>query len=211
MADNKESGNRVMNIICSDVEGVWFPEVWVNVALKTGIEELRLTTRDVSDYDVLMRGRLAILVSHRLTIHDIQKVIATLEPLPGALETLGRIREALQILMVSDTFKQFAQPLMRSLGWPMLFCNYLDIDSNGLVTGYHLRQPDQKREVVKALKGLRYNVTAVGDSYNDLSMLGEADRGILYRPPVKIIEDNTRFEVVMNHSELLKAIAPILD
>lgn len=200
---------RMMNIVCSDVEGVWVPEVWVNVALKTGIEELRLTTRDVSDYDVLMRGRLEILRRHKLTIHDIQSVIATLEPLPGAVESLTRLREAVPVVMVSDTFTQFAQPLMKSLGLPMLFCNYLDIDSSGFVTGYHLRQPDQKRQVVKALQGLMYNVTAVGDSYNDISMLQQADRGILFHPPAKIVEEYPGFEVVADHRSLMKALEPL--
>lgn len=201
---------RVMNIICSDVEGVWFPEVWVNVARVTGIEELKLTTRDVSDYNVLMRGRIRILKQHNLTIHDIQSVISTLEPLPGAVETLDNIRTATQIVMVSDTFTQFAQPLMRSLGWPMLFCNYLEIDKNGFVVDYHLRQPDQKREVAKALKQLLYKVTAIGDSYNDISMLKEADRGILFHPPAAIMEEYSGFETVNDHRELLNLLFPEL-
>ncbi|MFO7573759.1 MAG: bifunctional phosphoserine phosphatase/homoserine phosphotransferase ThrH [Bacteroidales bacterium] len=201
---------RVMNIICSDVEGVWFPEVWVNVARVTGIEELKLTTRDVSDYDVLMRGRIRILKEHKLTIHDIQSVIATLEPLPGAVEALGIIRAATQIVMVSDTFTQFAQPLMRSLGWPMLFCNYLEIDEKGFVVDYHLRQPDQKREVVRSLKQLMYRVTAIGDSYNDISMLSEADRGILFHAPSTIKEEYPDFESVNDHKELLKSLSAII-
>lgn len=200
--------DSVMNIICSDVEGVWFPEVWLNVARVTGIEELKLTTRDVSDYDVLMRGRIRILKQHKLTIKDIQKVIGTLEPLPGAVETLGIIRSSTQIVMVSDTFTQFAQPLMRSLGWPMLFCNYLEIDDSGFVVDYHLRQPDQKREVVLALRQLKYKVTAIGDSYNDISMLKEAERGILFHPPARILEEYPSFEKVDDHGELLRLLFP---
>ncbi|MBE0674037.1 MAG: bifunctional phosphoserine phosphatase/homoserine phosphotransferase ThrH [Bacteroidales bacterium] len=199
-----------MNIICSDVEGVWIPEVWVNVALKTGIEELRLTTRDISDYDVLMRGRLEILKKHNLKISDIQQVIATLEPLPSALEALEKIRNATQIVMVSDTFTEFAKPLMKSLGWPVLFCNYLEIDSQGYVVNYHLRQPDQKRQVARALKGLHYNVTALGDSYNDIPMLQEADRGILFHPPAKVREEYPGFEIAENHEELLSALGGII-
>lgn len=201
---------RKMNIICSDVEGVWIPEVWVNVARVTGIEELKLTTRDISDYDVLMKGRLEILRKNNLKISDIQKVIGTLEPLPSALEALEKIRNSTQIVMVSDTFTEFAKPLMRMLGWPALFCNYLEIDSDGYVINYHLRQHDQKRHVVRALKGLQYNVTAIGDSYNDISMLQEADRGILFHPPAKVREEYPSFEVVNNHEELLTALHDLI-
>lgn len=206
---DKESleNSRHMKVFCSDVEGVWIPEVWVNVALKTGIEELKLTTRDVSDYDILMRGRLEILKRNNLTIHDIQEVISTIDPLPGAVEALDRIKESSLIVMVSDTFTEFARPLMKKLGWPMLFCNYLDIDENGYVVNYHLRQPDQKRQVVMALKALRYHVTAFGDSYNDISMLSEADRGILFHPPQRVMDEYPHFEVVMNHKELMSAIS----
>lgn len=205
--NQKESNSGCrMKIFCSDVEGVWVPEVWLNFAIKTGIDELRLTTREVSDYDVLMRGRIEILKRHKLTIWDIQEVISSIGPMPGAVEALTTIREQAQIVMVSDTFTEFATPLMKKLGWPMLFCNYLDIDEKGYVVNYHLRQPDQKRMVVLALKGLRYCVTAFGDSYNDISMLREADRGILFHPPQKIIEEYPQFEVVMNHNELLKTI-----
>jgi phosphoserine / homoserine phosphotransferase len=200
------SEDRKMSIFCSDVEGVWIPEVWLNVALKTGIEGLRLTTRDVSDYGVLMRGRIELLRRNNLTLRDIQEVISTIDPLPGAVEALNLIRAKSQIVMVSDTFTEFATPLMKKLGWPMLFCNYLDIDGNGFVVNYRLRQPDQKREVVMALKTLRYNVTAFGDSYNDISMLREADRGILFHPPQRVIDEYPQFEVVMNHAELLDAI-----
>ena len=203
--NERESGYR-MKIFCSDVEGVWVPEVWLNFAIKTGIDDLRLTTREVSDYDVLMSGRIEILKRHKLTIRDIQEVIASIDPIPGALEVLTKIREQSQIVMVSDTFTEFATPLMKKLGWPMLFCNYLDIDDQGYVVNYHLRQPDQKRRVVLALKELRYHVTAFGDSYNDISMLTEADRGILFHPPQRVIDEYPQFEVVLNHDELLHTI-----
>lgn len=199
-----------MVFFCSDLEGVWVPEVWINVARITGIDELKLTTRDINDYDLLMKRRIAILKEHNITLKDIQSVIAKIEPIPGAKETLDWIRENSQIAIVSDTFTDFAKPLMNQLNWPALFCNYLDIDNNGMVIGYHLRQPDQKREVVKAFKAMKYTVVAFGDSYNDISMLKEADSGILFRPPQNVIDDFPQFPVVTNYDELRKMIEKYL-
>jgi phosphoserine/homoserine phosphotransferase len=191
-----------MYIFCSDLEGVWVPEIWINVAKKTGIDDLKLTTRDINDYDVLMKRRISILKQHNLTLKDIQNVISTIEPLPGANDMLNWIRSVAQIHIVSDTFIEFAGPLMSQLGRPSLFCNHLSISNEGMVTGYNLRQKDQKREVVKALKSLNYQVVAFGDSYNDISMLREADAGILFCPPQNVINDNPDFPVVETYDEL---------
>jgi len=191
-----------MYVFLSDLEGVWVPEVWVNVAKKTGIDELKLTTRDINDYDVLMKHRIKILKEHNLTLKDIQNVIATIEPIDGALDMLNWLRSVCQIHIVSDTFIEFASPLMAQLGRPSLFCNYLDISSDGMVVGYNLRQYDQKREVVKAFKQMNYDVIAFGDSYNDISMLQEAHQGILYRPPQNVMNDYPQFPVVQNYEEL---------
>ena len=178
-----------MKIICLDLEGVLVPEIWIGVAERTGIEELRLTTRDISDYDVLMKRRLEILEDKGLGIGDIHEVIDTLDPLPGALEFLDSVRASVQVAILSDTFYQFAEPLMRKLRWPSLYCNDLEIDGDGRVTGYRLRQPDQKRKAVQAFKALKFDVLAAGDSYNDLSMLTEADAGVLFRPPEKLVAE----------------------
>lgn len=191
-----------MYVFLSDLEGVWVPEVWINVAKKTGIDELKLTTRDITDYDVLMKHRIKILKEHNLTLKDIQNVIATIEPIDGALEMLNWIRSVAQIHIVSDTFIEFANPLMAQLGRPSLFCNYLDVSKEGMVVGYNLRQCDQKREVVKAFKQMNYEVVAFGDSYNDISMLKEAHQGILYRPPQNVMDDYPQFPVVQNYEEL---------
>jgi phosphoserine / homoserine phosphotransferase len=191
-----------MYVFCSDVEGVWVPEVWINVARITGIDELKLTTRDISDYDVLMKRRIAILKEHKLTLKDIQNVIAQIHPLDGALNMLNWIRSVAQIYMLSDTFIEFADPLMAKLGRPSLFCNNLTVSSEGMITEYNLRQKDQKKEVVKAFKSLNYQVVAFGDSYNDISMLKEADAGILFRPPQNVIDEFPQFPVVTNYDEL---------
>lgn len=196
-----------MVFFCSDLEGVWVPEVWVNVARITGIDELKLTTRDINNYDVLMKRRISILKENNISLKDIQAVISKIKPLPGALETLNWIRSNSQITIVSDTFTEFAEPLMAQLDWPTLFCNYLTIDQKGMVVDYNLRQPDQKREVVKALKSLKYTVIAFGDSYNDISMLQEAEQGILFRPPQNVINDYPDFPVVTEYEELKKMIA----
>jgi phosphoserine/homoserine phosphotransferase len=199
-----------MNIVCSDLEGVFVPEIWINVAEKTGIEELRLTTRDISDYDVLMKRRLAILDENHLKIDDIKAVIATMNPLDGALEFLNWLRSCIQIIVVSDTFEQFARPLMEKLGWPTLFCHTLSIESDGLITDYVLRQKDAKREAVISLKNLNYKTIALGDSYNDITMLKEADNGILFNPPDNVKNEFPEFPVTFEYEELKNIIEKIL-
>ncbi len=191
-----------MYIICSDLEGVFVPEVWINVAEKTGIPELKRTTRDEPDYDKLMRYRLKILDEHGLKLHDIQQVIAQIKPLPGALEFIHWIKERTQLVVVSDTFIQFADPLMTQLERPTLFCHSLIMDENNRIVDYKLRQPDPKRRTVEALQSLNYKVIAMGDSYNDISMLNQSDQGILFRPPQKVIDDYPRFPVTHNYEEI---------
>jgi phosphoserine/homoserine phosphotransferase len=193
-------------MICLDLEGVLVPEIWIDVAERTGIEELRLTTRDISDYDVLMKRRIEILREKGLRIGDIHEVIDSLDPLPGAREFLDNLRESVQVAILSDTFYQFAAPLMRKLNWPSLYCNDLEIDGAGGVTGYRLRQPDQKRQAVRAFKTLKFTVIAAGDSYNDLSMLAEADAGILFRPPGQLLKEYPQFPVTQTHEELRDAL-----
>ena len=184
-----------MEIVCLDLEGVFVPEIWINVAEKTGIKELRLTTRDISDYDVLMKKRLGILEENGLKIGDIQAVIAAMSPLDGAVAFLDWLRSRTRPIIVSDTFTQFSGPLIEKLGWPTLFCNTLSIDPDGTITGYNLRQVDGKRETVLALKSLNYTIIAVGDSYNDITMLKEADTCILFRPPDNVKEEYPEFPV----------------
>jgi len=191
-----------MYIVCSDLEGVFVPEVWINVAEKTGIEELKRTTRDEPDYNLLMRSRMKILDQHGLKLHDIQQVIAQIRPLPGAIELIQWVRERTQLIVVSDTFIQFADPLMKQLGRPTLFCHSLVMDETNRITDFMLRQPDPKRKTVEALQGLKYQVIAMGDSYNDISMLQQADVGILFCPPQNVIQDYPEFPVVTNYEEL---------
>ncbi|OQX22421.1 MAG: phosphoserine phosphatase [Desulfobacteraceae bacterium IS3] len=199
-----------MYIVCSDLEGVFVPEIWINVAEKTGIKELRLTTRDISDYDALMKRRIQILRENNLKIKDITDVIATMEPLDGALEFLDWLRSCLPVIIVSDTFVQFAGPLMRKLGQPTLFCNSLIIEPDGTVSGYSLRQKDGKRHAVLALKSLNYSIIASGDSYNDISMLKEADAGILFRPPENVKKEFPELPVTYNYEELKDIIEKTL-
>ncbi|MBT3411932.1 MAG: bifunctional phosphoserine phosphatase/homoserine phosphotransferase ThrH [Halieaceae bacterium] len=194
-----------MELACLDLEGVLVPEIWIAFADKTGIEELRATTRDVPDYNVLMTQRLAILDQHGLKIDDIQEVIATLEPLPGAVDFIAWLRERFQVIILSDTFYEFSQPLMRQLGWPTLFCHRLVTDNAGRVMDYKLRQEDPKRASVKALHSLKYRVIAAGDSYNDTTMLSEADVGILIHAPQNVIEEFPQFQSVANLAELKQA------
>jgi phosphoserine/homoserine phosphotransferase len=198
-----------MEIVCLDLEGVLVPEIWINVAKKTGIDELRLTTRDISDYDVLMKKRLKILAEHKIVINDIQTVIRDMGPLQGANEFLEWLRGRSQVIILSDTFYEFAAPLMKQLGNPTLLCHKLDIDTNGNVVGYILRQKDAKRQSVKALQSLNFQVIAVGDSYNDTTMLTQADAGILFRPPDNVIKEFPEFPVTNDYeslkNELIKA------
>ena len=191
-----------MDVICLDLEGVMIPEVWIAFAEKTGIEELKATTRDIPDYDVLMKQRLAILAENGLKLADIQSVIATLEPLPGALEFLDSLREAYQVIILSDTFYEFGKPFMAQLNWPTLFCHKLVVDAEGMVTDYKLRQPDPKRSSVKALHQLNFRVFAAGDSYNDTTMLEEADKGFLFRSPQNVIDEFPQYSVTNEYSEL---------
>ncbi len=195
-----------MHIICSDLEGVFVPEIWINVAKKTGIEELKLTTRDISDYDVLMKKRLAILDEHKLKLSDIQAVIKKIDPMEGAVEFLNWIRENYQIIIVSDTFVEFASPLMEKLGRPTLLCHSLIVEPDGSISGYTLRQPDAKRKVVQAMKGLSYQVLAFGDSYNDINMLKEADTSFFFRPPSNVIEDFPEIQPTEDYNQLKKWI-----
>ena len=194
-----------MHVACLDLEGVLVPEIWINVAERTGIEALRITTREEPDYDVLMKRRLQILAQHGLRLADIQAVIGQMRPLPGAPEFLDWLRERFQVLILSDTFYEFAAPLMRQLGHPTLFCHRLGIDAEGRIVDYHLRMADQKRHAVEALKRLRFRVLAAGDSYNDTAMLGAADVGILFRPPDNVIAEFPQFPVTRSYPELQRA------
>lgn len=194
-----------MEIACLDLEGVLIPEIWIAFAEVTGIPELRATTRDVPDYDRLMRQRLDLLARHDLGLQEIQEVIATLEPLPGAAEFLDWLRERFQVVILSDTFYEFAQPLMRQLGFPTLLCHRLEIDTGGRVTGYRLRQPNPKRQAVLALQTLYYRVIAAGDSYNDTTMLAEADAGILFSAPANVVAEFPQFPAVETYADLKTA------
>ena len=191
-----------MEVVCLDLEGVLVPEIWIEFAERTGIDALRATTRDIPDYDVLMRQRLGLLDQHKLGIDDIQAVIAEMSPLPGAAEFVAWVREHFQLIILSDTFYEFSQPLMRQLGWPTLFCHRLVSDDSGRVTDYKLRQKDPKRASVKALHSLNYRVIAAGDSYNDTTMLGEADVGFLIHAPQNVIDEFPQFKPVANLEEL---------
>ena len=191
-----------MHIICLDLEGVLIPEIWINTAEKAGIEELKATTRDIPDYDELMRFRLDLVAKHDLRIQDIQEVIDTLTPLEGAKPFLDQLRAKHQLIILSDTFEQFAAPMMRQLDWPTIFCHELIIDDEGRITNYQLRKADHKRETVKRLHELNFKVVAAGDSYNDTTMLGEADQGILFCPPQNVIDEFPQFPVTREYSEL---------
>ena len=199
-----------MNFLCSDLEGVFIPEVWINVAEKTGIPELRRTTRDEPDYGKLMRFRMALLREKGLKLKDIQDVIAAIRPLDGALELLEWIKQQVPMVIVSDTFIQFADPLMAQLNRPTLFCNELVIDGEGYITDFLLRQHDQKRKVVQALQNLNYTVIAMGDSYNDTSMMAQAEYGILFCPPENVKKDFPQFPVAMDYDRLKEIIQSVL-
>jgi phosphoserine/homoserine phosphotransferase len=193
-------------IVCLDLEGVLVPEIWINVAERTGIAALRRTTRDEPDYDKLMRGRIAILDEHKLTLPDIQEVIATLRPLDGAVEFLEELRAKTQVIILSDTFYQFAEPLMRQLGWPTLFCHELVVEASGRVADYRLRLPDGKKKAVEALKQIAFTVHAAGDSYNDTAMLGAADRGVLFSCPDNVAREFPQFRRTETYEELMDAL-----
>jgi phosphoserine/homoserine phosphotransferase len=191
-----------MELVCLDLEGVLVPEIWINVAKRTGIKALEATTRDIPDYDVLMKQRLAICKEHNLGLPDIQAVIADMGPIPGAYEFLAWVREHFQLIILSDTFYEFAHPLMRQLDWPTLFCHKLEVAADGTITDYKLRQPDQKRAAIKAFHSLNYRCIAAGDSYNDTNMLGEAEQGILFDAPENVIREFPQFPVTTTYEEL---------
>jgi phosphoserine/homoserine phosphotransferase len=193
--------------VCLDLEGVLVPEIWIAFSDRTGIPELRRTTRDEPDYDKLMRYRLDLLRQHRLGLPDIQRVIRDMGPMAGAKEFLDALRLQFQVIILSDTYYEFAMPLMAQLGMPTLFCHRLETDAQGVVTGYRLRMPEGKRAAVRALKELRFKTIAAGDSYNDTAMLAEADAGILFRPPRNVIEEFPQFPVVTDYAGLAAAIA----
>ena len=191
-----------MEIACLDLEGVLIPEIWIGFAEKTGIDELRATTRDIPDYDVLMRQRLRLLQEHQLGLHDIQEVIAKMAPLDGAKDFLTWLKAHFQVVILSDTFYEFSHPLMRQLDFPALFCHRLVADDKGAIIDYKLRQKDPKRQCVKAFHALNFRVIASGDSYNDTTMLSEADAGILFQAPDNVIEEFPQFPSVENYEEL---------
>ena len=199
-----------MDIVCSDLEGIFTPEIWINFAEITGIEKLRLTTRDISDYNVLMKQRLAILAENNLKLTDIQAVIRKMEPVEGALDFLNWLRSLAEVIIVSDTYVEFAGPLMEKLDRPTLFCNTLSVNGEGAITGYNLRQQDGKKKVALALKSLNYRVIAVGDSYNDITMLQAADHAILYRPPDNVMQEYSEFPTAFNYEDLKKRLLEIM-
>ncbi|MGB1743548.1 MAG: bifunctional phosphoserine phosphatase/homoserine phosphotransferase ThrH [Limisphaerales bacterium] len=197
---------KQQTIVTLDLEGVLVPEIWIAFAEKTGIEQLKLTTRDIPDYDELMTGRLAILNEHGLKLADIQEVIGTLAPLEGAKAFLDELRSITQVVILSDTFLEFAKPLMEQLAWPTIFCHDLEIDAEGRVANYRLRQPDQKRKAVAAFRSLNYRVIAAGDSYNDTTMLGEADTGFLFRSPDNVKAEFPQFRSAEEYDEVMGLI-----
>jgi phosphoserine/homoserine phosphotransferase len=193
-------------LVAMDLEGVLIPEIWIAVAEKTGIEKLKLTTRDISDYDVLMRGRLEILRENGLKLKDIQEVIATMDPLPGAAELLAHLRSKYQVVILSDTFYEFAGPFMEKLGRPAIFCNSLETDADDNVVDYHIRLQDGKRHATLAFKQLNFSVIATGDSYNDTTMLEQADLGVLFRPSQNVVDEFPQFPVAEDYATLLSHI-----
>ena len=196
-------------IACLDLEGVLVPEIWINVAERTGIAELSRTTRDEPDYDKLMRQRIEIMDRHGLKMRDVSLAIDAMGPLLGAREFLDWLRERAQVIILSDTFYQFAAPLMRQLGHPCLFCNDLEVDGQDRITGYRLRIPDGKRRAVESLRTLNFRIVAAGDSYNDTTMLGAADGGILFRPPPNVVAEFPQFPVTTNYDELREAFVSL--
>lgn len=193
-------------ICCLDLEGVLVPEIWIRIARKTKIQELKLTTRDIPNYDVLMRQRLKILKEHGIKLRQIQRVIRTIQPLPGAKSFLNRLRKERQVVILSDTYYEFAGPLMEKLGHPTLFCNSLEVDRKGFISGYRLRQKDGKKKAVKSLRKIGLKVAAAGDSYNDITMLKAAHKGVLFKPPAKIARQFPKFRVTRSYPQLLKAL-----
>ena len=204
------SADPLQTVVTLDLEGVLIPEVWVATAERTGVDELRRTTRDEPDYDVLMRGRLELLREHGLGMADLTEAIASLRPLDGALEFLDELRSRTQVILLSDTFEEFARPFMAQLGWPTVLCHRLVVDDHGHIVDYRLRQPDQKRHAVQALHGLNYRVLAAGDSYNDTTMLAEADHGFLFRAPDNVIAEFPQFPATDDYDDLLGRFTALL-
>ena len=193
-------------ICCLDLEGVLVPEIWINVAKKTGIRELRLTTRDEPDYDLLMKRRLKILRGNGIKLKDVELVISKILPLPGARSFLDMLRSRSQVVILSDTYYEFATSLMKKLGYPTIFCNWFSTDKKGFISSYHLRQRSGKEKAVRALKNMGFQVHAAGDSYNDITMLKAADKGVLFNPPNNIAKEFPEFRVTKNYKDLLKAL-----
>jgi phosphoserine/homoserine phosphotransferase len=200
------TGGGAVHVVCLDLEGVLVPEIWIEFSKRTGIKALSRTTRDEPDYDKLMRGRLSLLAQHRLGLPDIQAVIAEMGPLPGARDFLDWLRGTYPVLLLSDTFVEFVQPLMRQLDWPTLFCHELEVDGAGYVRDYRLRLRDHKRLTVAAMKSLNFHTIAAGDSFNDTAMLAEAHAGILFRPPQKVIDEFPQYPVARDYQEMKAAI-----
>lgn len=199
-----------MKVVCLDLEGVLIPEIWVAVAEKTGVDGLKKTTRDEPDYDVLMRYRLDLLEKHRISLPDIQEVIGTLDPLPGAIAFTQWLVSQTRLIILSDTFEEFAAPLMKKLDFPTLFCHSLEVNSEGFITNYCLRQSNQKQKAVEALHGLNFTILAAGDSYNDVTMLKSADQGVFFKPPPQITKEYPQFPVTQTHEELREKIEAFL-
>ena len=200
-----------MNIVCLDMEGVLVPEIWIALAKQTGIDELCRTTRDEPDYNKLMKWRLDVLHKHGLGIFDIQKVISDIDPLEGAREFLDELRERVQVIILSDTFEQFAQPLMRKLGWPTLFCNTLDIADDGSIQNFHMRCPESKLTTVRGLQSIGYDTFAAGDSYNDLAMIRASKAGFLFRSTEQICKDNPDLQAFENFNDLFAAFIAAME
>lgn len=196
----------MMKIFCLDLEGVLVPEIWIETAKRFKMDSLKLTTRDIPDYGKLMKYRIGILKKAGIRLKDIQSVIAQMQPLPGAKTFLDQLRQAGSVIILSDTFAEFAGPLMEKLGRPALFCNHLLVDKQGFISGFQLRMKDGKRKAVEALKKLNFEVYAAGDSYNDITMLKTAQRGVLFRPPDSIRKKFSRFPAVNSHPALLKLL-----
>jgi phosphoserine/homoserine phosphotransferase len=199
-----------MYIVCFDLEGVFTPEVWIAVSKATGIEELKLTTRDISDYDALMKNRIALLQKNNITLKDIREIISNMDLLPGARDFLDHIRTLSQVVVVTDSYIEFVMPFMKKLGYPTCFCHNLEVDDSGMIIGYRLRISEMKKKTVIALKKLNYDVIAAGDSYNDVAMLLEAKHGILFKPPMKVVDQFPEIPVVHDYDELKNLISKYL-
>lgn len=195
-----------MEIVCLDLEGTLVPEIWIAFSEKTEIPELRITTREEPDYDKLMHYRMDILREHGYTLSDIQEVIATIEPLNGAREFLDKVRRLTQVVILSDTFTEFAKPLMEKLGWPTILCNSLTVDENNMLTGIVMRQPDGKRKAIEAFRAINYRTFAAGDSYNDLTMIRTADSGCLFRAPLNILREEPDLKLCTTYDEFYEQI-----